>query len=239
MPLMRLLPFAEADGPTHMAADEVMLETAAERGIASLRFYTWSEPTLSLGYFQPASCREHSPDYGRLPWVRRSTGGAAIVHQRELTYAIALPEGKPWQTGESWICRFHHTVRELLESAGFMPRLVLCGEERRLGDVLCFLHQTPGDLLMAGSKIAGSAQRKRKGALLQHGSILLARSEFAPMLPGINDLAGRELWAPRRLAEVIASRYPIESAPWSPEETHRIVELFTQKYACPAWNHKR
>src|SRR5262245_4175177 len=113
MSTLRLLSFVSADGPTNMAADEAMLETAAESGLASLRFYTWAAPTLSLGYFQSASVvrslssgllasrADHTQD---LPWVRRSTGGAAIVHHRELTYSLALPAGKPWHSAESWIC---------------------------------------------------------------------------------------------------------------------------------------
>src|SRR3954468_17483869 len=139
-PTIRLLPLEAADGPTNMAADEALLETAADRGTASLRFYTWGEPTLSLGYFQPAAGRERTPG---LAWVRRSTGGAAIVHHHELTYALALPAGPPWQSKESWVCRFHHVIQAVLADHGITARGVVCGEEAKLGDVLCFLHQTP------------------------------------------------------------------------------------------------
>jgi lipoate-protein ligase A len=77
---LRLLPFAAADGATNMARDEAMLESASARGVASLRFYTWTEPTLSLGYFQPRAPKDDVPNLARLAWVRRSTGGAGIVH---------------------------------------------------------------------------------------------------------------------------------------------------------------
>ncbi len=93
---VRLLPFATADGPHNMAADESLLE-AAIAGAASLRFYGWSVPTLSLGYFQPQSVRLADSRLTGLPWVRRPTGGAALVHHHELTYAVALPAGRPWQ----------------------------------------------------------------------------------------------------------------------------------------------
>src|SRR5947209_17842724 len=195
-PTIRLLPLEAADGPTNMAADEALLETAADPGTASLRFYTWAEPTLSLGYFQPGnvvrSLRERESgnplaeraDYiPGLVWVRRSTGGAAIVHHHELTYALALPAGPPWHTAESWVCRFHHVIQAVLADHGVAARGVVCGEEAKLGDVLCFLHQTPADLTISGSKVVGSAQRKRHGALLQHGSSLLLRREFGPHLP--------------------------------------------------------
>src|SRR5262245_58709107 len=96
---IRLLPFAIADGPTNMAADEAMLLRAAEEGMASLRFYGWSPATLSIGYFQPAAIRLSDPRWATLPWVRRPSGGATLVHDRELTYALALPSGLPWQSG--------------------------------------------------------------------------------------------------------------------------------------------
>jgi lipoate-protein ligase A len=245
-PTVRLLPFAPADGATNMAADEALLETAADRGLASLRFYTWTEPTLSLGYFQLAADRSEVPNLDRLTWVRRATGGAAIVHHQELTYALALPAGSAWQPpGEPWICRFHHVVRDVLAGRGVAGRMVVCGEERKLGEVLCFLHQTPGDLTVGGSKVAGSAQRKMRGALLQHGSLLLRRSEFAPELPGINDAAGRELFTPKEFAEELAGRFAADtgwavvSGDWTDRERERVPIIRSGKYANPAWNRKR
>jgi lipoate-protein ligase A len=241
-PTIRLLPPEAAEGPTNMAADEALLETAADRGVASLRFYTWTEPTLSLGYFQPAAGREHVPG---LAWVRRATGGAAIVHHHELTYALALPAGPPWQSKESWVCRFHHVIQTVLADHGVTARGVVCGEEAKLGDVLCFLHQTPADLTVNGSKVVGSAQRKRHGALLQHGSILLRRSEFAPDLPGINDAAGWELFTPVSLAALLAVKFAADTgwrvAPgtWTTVERERIQAIRAEKYANPAWNAKR
>src|SRR4051812_24837067 len=111
-PRIRLLPVAAADGPTNMAADEAMLESAAGRGLASLRFYTWTGPTVSLGYFQPSAGRETK--LAALPWVRRSTGGAAILHHRELTYSFALPATPDWKSADPWICRVHRLLRGVL-----------------------------------------------------------------------------------------------------------------------------
>ena len=79
-----------------MASDDTLLESAAA-GVASLRFYGWREPTLSLGYFQPSAPARAYPGLGGLAWVRRPTGGAALVHHHELTYALALPPGPTWQ----------------------------------------------------------------------------------------------------------------------------------------------
>src|SRR5262249_346097 len=131
---IRLLPFAAADGATNMAADEAMLESASERGIASLRFYTWTEPTLSLGYFQSSDGRR-LPNLAPLAWVRRSTGGAGIVHHYELTYSFALPNESHWKSDDSWICRFHRLVRAALAERDVKSQLVVCGEEQKLGEV--------------------------------------------------------------------------------------------------------
>ena len=241
-PRLRLLPFASADGATNMAADEAMLESAFERGLASLRFYMWDEPTLTLGYFQPAADREQLPP---MPWVRRSTGGAGIVHHRELTYSFALPAQPEWKSDDPWICRLHRLLREVLLDRGVQSRVVVCGEEEKRGEVLCFLHHTPGDLVVEVSKVAGSAQRKMRGALLQHGSLLLRRSEFAPGLPGMCDLAGRDLFTPEQLAELLTAKFAestgatIEPGDWTATERDRTAAIRAAKYASAEWNGRR
>src|SRR5438093_13282662 len=106
---VRLLPYAVADGPHNMAADEALLESAVA-GAASLRFYGWAEATLSLGYFQPERSRQQYARLARLPFVRRPSGGHALVHHHEVTYALALPVGRPWQAGEPWLCRMHEII---------------------------------------------------------------------------------------------------------------------------------
>src|SRR5262245_54691837 len=84
--LCRLIVDGAAGGPWNMAVDETLLESAAASGAASLRFYGWSEPTLSLGYFQRAAARQtHATSLG-CPMVRRPSGGGAILHDWELTY---------------------------------------------------------------------------------------------------------------------------------------------------------
>jgi lipoate-protein ligase A len=240
----RLLPFQIADGAWNMAADETLLETAAA-GVASLRLYGWSQPTLSLGYFQAeATCRAY-PHLGELAWVRRPSGGAALVHHLEITYALALPAGLPWQKrGESWLRRMHAVLIDAL--AGFGVGVRACGddEQKKLGDVLCFLHHTPGDLILHAAKIAGSAQRKQRGALLQHGSILLAASPFTPILSGIRELAGVSI-PPEALRDAVAEQFArqmgwtLQSEDWRRDEPQRIAELAADKYTQPAWNCKR
>lgn len=111
--MVRLLPYANADGPTNMAADEAMLRSAGA-GLASLRFYAWKEATVSLGYFQPHAVRLTSARLAGLPMVRRPTGGATLVHHREITYALALPAGPPWQAGAGWLTRMHRIITAAL-----------------------------------------------------------------------------------------------------------------------------
>ena len=237
---MRLLPLVNLPGVAQMAADDALLTTAAEARVASLRFYTWATPTLSLGYFQPAAAAAAFP---ALPWLRRATGGAALVHDRELTYAVALPAGKAWQpAGESWLCRVHHWVRDALAELGAATEAVVCGRERKSGDVLCFEHQTAGDLVVGGAKVVGSAQRKSRGALLQHGGILLRRSEFTPTLPGLLELTGRDI-APDELAARLAAKFATDFAvtpgDWTPAEVAMRTALEAAKYDSAAWNEKR
>jgi lipoate-protein ligase A len=243
MPECRLLPYADADGPHNMAADEALLESAAA-GIASLRFYGWTTATLTLGYFQP-SAAHRTAGLGELPWVRRPTGGAALVHHHELTYALALPAGPPWQHRyEAWIRQMHIVVQSALASVGIAARLCTKAEERKLGEVLCFLHQAPDDLLIGNAKMAGSAQRKHRGALLQHGGILLAASPVTPQLPGIGEMAGRTISADELRPSILESLvrhhgWQLIASDWSEHERRGIEELVTEKFTAVRWNEKR
>ena len=243
-PQCRLLPFHVALGAWNMAADESMLEAAA-LGVASFRLYGWSQPTLSLGYFQQHEKCRADPLLHQLPWVRRPTGGEALVHHHEVTYALALPAGIPWQRhGQSWMRRMHIVLTETLHGLGVSAHPCGDEEEKKLGEVLCFLHHTPGDLLLDDAKVLGSAQRKQRGALLQHGSILLAASPFAPRLLGIRDLTGVTISSEALIPAVIDqlthdTGWTLASGDWHDAEQRRIDELVSGKYAQQAWNCKR
>jgi lipoate-protein ligase A len=228
-----------------MAADEALLE-AAVAGTASFRLYGWSQATLSLGYFQHAVPCRADLLLAPLPWVRRPSGGETLVHHHELTYALALPVGPPWQRrGESWVQRMHRLIAETLVTRGIAVRCCREGEEKRLGAVLCFLHHTPCDLLLGGAKVAGSAQRKQRGALLQHGAILLAQSMHTPALPGLRELAGFDPAARDTLGAALITAlardtgWELAPSDWTDAERRRIDELTAAKYRGPAWNGKR
>ncbi len=233
----RLLPHAVADGAHNMAADEALLEEAAA-GTASLRFYGWSEPTVSLGYFQP-----HTARLAGLPHVRRPSGGLMLVHHHELTYALALPPGATWQNGEPWLRRMHRIIAAALMEFGVATHLHE-PPDTHAQTPLCFRHLMAGDLLIGGFKVAGSAQRRYRGALTQHGGIVLAQSPFTPDVPGIRELAGRELSAEEVVsaisrAFVRATGWRLSRGDWSESERRRIDELVCEKYATTAWNEKR
>lgn len=234
----RLLPFAVADGPHNMAADEALLESAAG-GVTSLRFYGWSEPTLSLGYFQPEALRRADPLTGDLPFVRRATGGAALVHHHEVTYALALPSG-----GSCWLCRMHHVIADALSGVGVANEVCEADRPPPAPGLLCFQHHTPGDVLIGSAKVVGSAQRRQKQALLQHGGILLAASPFAPVLPGIRELQQKELTGPE-VAALVVQKFTAETGwhvvpgLWTEAEGQRTEALVREKYGHDAWNRKR
>jgi lipoate-protein ligase A len=240
---VRLLPYAVADGPHNMAADEALLQSAGA-GLASLRFYGWAGPTVSLGYFQPERLRREDPLLANLPYVRRPSGGATLVHHHEVTYALALPAGAPWHAGAAWLPRMHAilaaALRELdVEAAPNVPS----GAEHFPG-FLCFRHFTTGDLILGGNKVVGSAQRRHRGGLLQHGALLLAQSPHAPSLPGIRELTGRTLLvsevclAVRRAFED-KTGWKMAAGTWTEAEQDSIQRLATEKYSQDWWNAKR
>jgi lipoate-protein ligase A len=241
-----LLPYAVAAGAANMAADEALLQTALA-GTPSLRFYGWSGPTVSLGYFQPEALRRENPRLGQLPYVRRPSGGGTLVHHHEVTYALTLPPGPPWQggpTAQVWLKRMHEILAAALGDLGVTARPHTSSPEDEFLGPLCFRHFAAGDLLIGGLKVAGSAQRRHRGALLQHGAVLLAQSPFTPELPGILELTGRQL-STEEVCAAVRERFQRETG-WglqagelTPGERQTVAELEAEKYAAQAWNRKR
>jgi lipoate-protein ligase A len=198
---------APSSGRFNMAMDAALLELGAERDRSVLRIYEWSEPTVSVGYFQSAHATDENP-FPQLPCVRRLTGGGAILHDRELTYSCVVPPSHPVRQSPSDLYAIvHKAVIGLLyrcnvasqlrsewapapvdsEDPSLEPATVRAGEP-----FLCFLRANPNDIVhQSGIKITGSAQRRRRGVTLQHGSILLSASRVIPELPGISDLCPR------------------------------------------------
>lgn len=243
MPVLRLLPYAVADGPTNMAADEVLLHSAAA-GTASLRFYGWRPATLSLGYFQSEALRQRDARLAALSWLRRPTGGETLVHDEEVTYALALPMGSPWHGSEPWLPRMHRLIAAGLATLGVAVHPHPTFDAASPDNVLCFLHHTTGDLLIDGHKVVGSAQRKQRGALLQHGAILLGQCPATPRLPGIRELTGRTPTVTDVVLAVLHALtadtgWTVTPADWTTEEQQRQHNLVATKYTQDRWNRKR
>lgn len=230
-------PFEVADGASQMALDDVMLDDAAE-GIASLRFYAWNEPTASLGYFQPMAVRMILP---RVPWLRRATGGALILHgDGDLTYSLALPAAKAWHAGEPWLCRMHHILQRALRHFDTATRTVQCGEERKFGDVLCFQDHTAGDVLHNDAKVVGSASRKHRGAVLQHGTMRIATSTLIPALTGLATAIEPDLLIAEALRQFHRETgWDLNKLDFTPEQRERQRNQRDARYANRDWNEKR
>jgi lipoate-protein ligase A len=240
-----------------MAADEALLLGSAERGLAALRLYQWNEATLSLGYFQSYDDRRLHSVSRQCAVVRRQTGGGAILHDRELTYSVVLPAAHPLaRRSQQLYTAVHDTFIAVLKPiiatrtkwtlhrlnrlpmASGTPEPFLCFARRAFGDVL--LVDTSGN----ESKLLGSAQRRHRGAILQHGSLLVERSPFAPELAGWLDLTGAHVSIDELIGsltfaiadalalDAISDRFPSELQ-------SNAAELANNKYGHDAWTKRR
>jgi lipoate-protein ligase A len=239
----RLLVDLPLPGAWNMAVDEVLLDWSAEMGRCAWRFYQWEEPTLSLGYFQPEADRRSHHASARCPVVRRLTGGGAILHDNELTYSVVVPAGHPLgQARDRLYEAVHGSLIEVLSGRQLTAALRGQGAPSSAADepFLCFARRTPGDVLMAGVKIAGSAQRRRRGAVLQHGSVLLGLSEAAPEICPPPGMCQATL-SPGQLAEawlpVLARRLGFQFQPQGlcEPERRRAEQLVRDRYAREDW----
>lgn len=239
-----------------MAVDAALLDRAAATGDAVLRVYAWRTPTVSFGAHQRAA---EAYDGSRLAAdgydvVRRPTGGRAILHHRELTYAVARPvtPGEGLRESAAAITRL---VAEALARLG-VPVAPADGVRAAAPDAApCFATPAPGELVLDGAKLVGSAQVRRDGALLQHGSVLVdddqgrlrhyLRVEAAPPAPTatLRRALGR---APttaefaEALAGAVAARTgeapaPLDAAALDPVAVRRHVACFRD----PAWTWRR
>ena len=161
-------------GWANMAVDLALLDRAEHHGESWLRLYTWLPHCLSFGRHEPATRRydRHRITTLGLDTVRRPTGGRAVWHARELTYAVAAPEARFGSLSNAYT-DIHRLLGKALGALGLevtlAPRVPVPG----LGTGACFARAVGGEVLVRGRKVVGSAQMRRGGALLQHGSILL------------------------------------------------------------------
>ena len=228
--------------------DEALLLSVGRAGQgACLRFYQWREPTVSLGYFQRHADRQSHTPSRRCPFVRRSTGGGAIVHDHELTYCFTVATSTHIGSAlRTYYDTFHGTLIDQL--ATWRVQAELCNSAAHASPAtapfLCFRRRTVGDVLLAGCKIAGSAQRRHRGALLQHGSVLLRKSGASPELAGIAELSNVCI-DPLRLAEKWATRIAerlettLIAAKATDEEVKLAKQICRDKFTDRRWTCRR
>lgn len=163
-----------ADGVRNMALDEALMRRATRAGDAVFRVYGWSSPTLSLGRNQRA-CGCYDEAAGRklgVGFVRRPTGGRALLHHREVTYSATMPLADARRARDAY-----HFINDVLLGAlarlGVPARRVSGGFAIPPGPRPCFDVPAEREIAVGSRKLVGSAQWCRAGALLQHGSILV------------------------------------------------------------------
>lgn len=174
----RLLRHAPASGARNMAVDEAILEMARKGGaMSTLRLYDWQPACLSLGVAQPIE----DVDFDGLranDWdvVRRPTGGRAILHTDELTYSVIGPSEEPRLAG-GVLESYKRISGALLNSLKFLGLPVSHQSSPTLNgsdtNPVCFEVPSDYEITLGGKKLIGSAQARRKGGVLQHGSLPL------------------------------------------------------------------
>ena len=273
----RLLLSPFADGPLNMAVDEAILQAIAE-GLAppTLRFFGWTPPCLSLGYAQAAA--EVSADrLAELGYdlVRRPTGGRAILHTDELTYSVVAPMNEPRVVG-GVLESYQQLSAGLLAGLGHLGLGVRAdksypGSQSLAKGPVCFEVPSNYEITVGGAapdnrprKLLGSAQVRKRGVVLQHGTLpltgdlgricdvlvfeseearLSARGRLKQRAATVAEVLGVEVsWdsaagaLARGLAEVL--NLTLEAAPLSPHEAALAMQLREEKYATAAWNQR-
>lgn len=155
--------------PANMAMDEALLEAMPRLGRPVLRFYGWTQPAATFGYFQAYN------DVARTthlrPLIRRPTGGGIVPHDADWTYSAAFPPGHEWHAlkAEESYRRIHDWLRLAFAELKVETALAPCCKKSLPGQ--CFVGHEKFDLLWHGKKIAGAAQRRNKSGLLIQGSV--------------------------------------------------------------------
>ena len=169
-----LLNSGKGDAAFNMALDEALLESMTRLQKPALRFYGWTAPAASFGYFQKFSAVEHATLLR--PLVRRPTGGGIVPHDVDWTYSFAVPPGHEWHSLaaiESYR-RIHEWIQAAFAKLKIQTELAqhkksTAGNSEIPGE--CFTGHEQFDLLWHGRKIAGDAQRRNKLGLLIQGSV--------------------------------------------------------------------
>ncbi len=267
----RLLNTGFSDGATNMAIDEaVMLAVAEGKSLPTIRFYGWEPFCLSVGYAQ-AMAKDVDLEVchaAGIDCIRRPTGGRAVLHADELTYSIVAPQEEPRVAGG-----IVESYRRL--SLGLVQGLALLGldaceaapqrSQAKETSAVCFDAPSHYEVTVDGHKLVGSAQMRRKGVVLQHGSLplygditrilgyLRLRSaerrtrlqvELREKATTLEAALGRTVSfeaAAEAMATGFSARLNLDLAagPLTPYEEQTAAQLRHEKYATAEWNLQR
>ncbi|MCD8840526.1 lipoate--protein ligase family protein [Staphylococcus arlettae] len=259
----------------NMAFDEALLNFVSRGEIDPVvRFYTWNPATLSVGYFQRLTKEIDTAKVKALGYglIRRQTGGRGVLHDKELTYSVIVPESHP--NMPSTITEAYRVISEgLLEGfklLGFDAYFAIPRSEeereklKQPRSAVCFDAPSWYELVVEGRKIAGSAQVRQKGVILQHGSLLQdvdidelfdlfifkndrlkdkMKQAFVDKAVAINDIAERHI----SIAEMESAfeagfkkGLDIEFKPLklTPSQLQEVDELII-KYKSDEWNYRK
>jgi lipoate-protein ligase A len=210
----------------NMAWDEALLEAAASMEGPVLRFYGWTEPAATFGYFQRYP--EIASWTALRPLIRRPTAGGLVPHDRDWTYSLTVPPFHEWYSvpASASYERMHLWLMRAFARIGVLTSLALTTDPAGPGQ--CFIGAEKADLLCEGIKIAGAAQRRNKRGLLIQGSI-------QPVPASVT----RKDWQ----AAVVDEAERSWDATWQPLAggliAARAAELADEKYANVVYNQKR
>lgn len=209
----------------NMALDEALLESTGKLGAPVLRFYGWTQPAATFGYFQ------HYAEIERTtllrPLIRRPTGGGLVPHDADWTYSLAFPPGHEWYKlrAEASYRGVHEWIQRAFAQLGVDTHLAPCCQKTAAGQ--CFVGHERHDLLWHGRKIAGAAQRRNKLGLLIQGSVQ------PPPIP-----LARPDWE-RAMAKVVNPSGQWAQLSPDPALLARATGLEATKYSQAAYNRKR
>jgi lipoate-protein ligase A len=210
-----------------MALDEALLQAAPRLGRPVLRFYGWTQPAASFGYFQKYADIERMT---RLrPLVRRPTGGGLVPHDADWTYSLAFPPSDDWYSlsATDSYRRVHEWIRTAFARLNVAAELAPACSKTLPGQ--CFQGHERFDLLWRGRKIAGAAQRRTRDGLLIEGSVqptglALARADWEKAMCDVGRVEQGASW--------------VEFKPNAPL-VEQARELARQKYSQAGYNQKR
>ena len=238
-------------GSVNMGADYALLQRA-QHGDGTLRLYRWAPGCLSFGRNEPALQRydRRAIEARGLATVRRPTGGRAVWHDAEVTYAVAAPVDRFGSLTKTYNI-IHRTLAAALERLGARVELAArpSGRARPLSSGACFAAPVGGELVANGLKLVGSAQLREGRAFLQHGSILLRSDQqivaevsngtrIDPAVTSLTALLGHTPEFEEIADVIVDGAKRMWDGTWQCGD-HPESEPHAERFANPAWTWRR